>query len=59
MCGTGCQSAAMRKYSVSHPMPKVMASAWPEPYKKPSARPTRLDVYKALIDAMLLADLVL
>lgn len=50
--------AAMRKYSVSYPtVTKAMASAWPEPRKKPAARPTRLDVYKPLIDAMLLADL--
>lgn len=46
--------AAMRKHSVSYPtVTKAMASAWPEPRKKPSARPTRLDVYKPLIDAML------
>jgi transposase len=52
--------AATRKHSVSYPtVTKAMASAWPEPPKKPSARPTRPDVYQTLIDAMLLADLVL
>ncbi|MER5423944.1 hypothetical protein [Streptosporangium roseum] len=50
--------AAMRKHSVSYPtVTKAMASAWPEPRKKPSARPTRLDVYEPPIDAMPPADL--
>ncbi|MGJ6969820.1 hypothetical protein ACSDR0_48910 [Streptosporangium sp. G11] len=50
--------AVMRKHSVSYlTVTKASASAWPEPRKKPTPRPTRLDPYKPLIDAMLLADL--
>ena len=48
----------MRKHGVSHPtVTKALASAWPEPRKKLPPRPTRLDAYKPLIDAMLRADL--
>ncbi|WP_131736469.1 IS21 family transposase [Actinomadura roseirufa] len=49
---------AMRRYHVSHPtVSKALASAWPEPRKKLPPRASRVDSYKPVIDAMLLADL--
>ncbi len=36
---------------------KALSSAWPEPRKKPPPRSSRLDAFKPVIDAILLADL--
>ncbi|MBC9719727.1 IS21 family transposase [Streptomyces sp. TRM66268-LWL] len=50
--------ALQHKYGVGfRTVEKAMSSAWPEPRKKLPPRPTRLDPYKGLIDAMLRADL--
>jgi transposase len=50
--------AIERKYRVSRrTVAAALASAWPEPRRKPPPRASRLDTYRALIDDMLRADL--
>ncbi|WP_349637026.1 hypothetical protein [Streptomyces sp. 378] len=50
--------ALIREHGVGFRKVKAaLASVWPEPWKKPRPRGTRLDAYKPLIDAMLRADL--
>lgn len=50
--------ALERKYRVGRrTVVKAIASAWPEPRKKPPPRPSKLDQYKASIDEILRADL--
>lgn len=47
-----------RKHGVGfRTVKQALASAWPEPRKKLPPRPTRLDAYKPVIDAMLREDL--
>ncbi|WP_410625688.1 hypothetical protein [Amycolatopsis sp. cmx-8-4] len=38
-------------------MVKAIASAWPEPRKKPPPRPSKLDPFKPVIDEFLRTDL--
>ncbi|MFG2441087.1 hypothetical protein [Streptomyces sp. NPDC048508] len=50
--------ALERKYGVTwRTIRKALDSNWPEPRKKQTPRPTRLDPYKPVIDGMLRADL--
>jgi transposase len=50
--------AIERKYRVGRrTIVKALASAWPEPRKKPPPRRSKLDPFKAAIDEMLRADL--
>ncbi|WP_264765230.1 IS21 family transposase, partial [Frankia gtarii] len=50
--------AIARKYEVSRKtIDAAIASAWPEPRKKPPPRGSRLDAYRAVIDEILRADL--
>jgi transposase len=50
--------AIERKHGVSRrTVLKALASVWPEPRKKLPPRPSKLDSYKPVIDAILLADL--
>jgi transposase len=50
--------AIERKYRVGRrTIIKALASAWPEPRKKPPRRASRLDPFKPAIDEMLRADL--
>jgi transposase len=50
--------AIERKHGVSlRTVLKALACVWPEPRKKPLHRPSKLDSYKPVIDAILLADL--
>jgi hypothetical protein len=50
--------ALERKYNVGRrTVVKALASAWPEPRKKPPPRPSKLDRFKPLIDEILHADL--
>jgi transposase len=55
----GLASRALQdKYGVRfRTVQKALASAWPQPRKKPRPRATRLDRYRPLIDQMLRADL--
>ena len=50
--------ALERKYGVGRrTVVKAVASAWPEPRKKPPPRPSKLDPFKPMIDEILRADL--
>jgi transposase len=50
--------AIERKYRVGRrTIVKALASAWPEPRKKPPPRRSKLDLFKPAIDEMLRADL--
>lgn len=50
--------AVERKYHVGRrTVVKAVASAWPQPRKKPPPRPSKLDPFKPLIDEILRADL--
>ena len=50
--------ALARKYNVGRrTVVKALASAWPEPRKKPAPRPSKLDSFKPVIDEILRADL--
>jgi hypothetical protein len=50
--------AIERKYRVGRrTIIKALASAWPEPRKKPPRRASKLDPFKPAIDEMLRADL--
>jgi transposase len=50
--------ALARKYNVGRrTVVKALASAWPEPRKKPPPRPSKLDSFKPVIDEILRADL--
>ncbi len=50
--------AIERKYRVGRrTIIKALASAWPEPRKKPPRRASKLDPFKLAIDEMLRADL--
>jgi transposase len=50
--------AIERKYHVGRrTVVKAVASAWPEPRKKPPSRPSKLDPFKPVIDEILRADL--
>jgi len=54
MSGRGLE----RKYNVGRrTVIKALASAWPEPRKTPPPRPSRLDLFKPVIDEILRADL--
>jgi transposase len=50
--------ALQRKYGVGwRTVDKALASAWPEPRKKYPPRPSKLDPFKPIIDAILRTDL--
>jgi transposase len=50
--------ALERKYNVGRrTVVKALASAWPQPRKKPPPRPSKLDRFKPAIDEILRADL--
>lgn len=52
------QRELARKHGVGRrTVVKALASAWPEPRKPLPPRPTRLDPFKPVIDAILRADL--
>jgi hypothetical protein len=54
----GSARAIERKHSVGRrTIVKALPSAWSQPRKKPPPRASRLDPYKRVIDAILLADL--
>jgi transposase len=50
--------AIERRYGVGRrTIVKALTSAWPEPRKKLPPRPSKLDPYKPIVDAILRADL--
>ncbi|WIV62340.1 hypothetical protein [Amycolatopsis nalaikhensis] len=50
--------ALERKYNVGRrTVVKAIASAWPQPRKKPPPRPSKLDPFKPVIDEILRKDL--
>jgi hypothetical protein len=50
--------ALERKYNVGRrTVVKALASAWPQPRKKPPPRPSKLDLFKPVIDEILRVDL--
>ncbi|NBH10992.1 IS21 family transposase [Amycolatopsis sp. SID8362] len=56
---TGMSARALeRKYNVGRrTVVKAVASAWPQPRKKPPPRPSKLDPFKPVIDEILRTDL--